>query len=121
MPISYEAGGGGDRAVFEGHCAPEEADALLDWLRRTPDPAADLARCDALHTALAQLLLAARVRLVAPPPDELVAACLGAWLPLAAAEASPEGTADAVAPGKPRRARRGRPGASTRGRSKVPT
>jgi hypothetical protein len=73
MPISYAD----DCAVFAGHCAPEEAEALLDWLRRTPDPGADLGACSGLHTALAQLLLAARARLVAPPADPLLAGCLG--------------------------------------------
>ena len=62
---------------FEGSCAPEEADALLEWLRCTPAPAADLSACDDLHTALAQLLLAARVRLRAPPLDAVLASCLG--------------------------------------------
>jgi hypothetical protein len=63
---------------FEGSCAPEEAETLLEWLRRTPAPAADLSACSDLHMALAQLLLAARVRLCAPPPDAVLAACLGA-------------------------------------------
>jgi hypothetical protein len=63
---------------FDGRCTPEEAEALLEWLRRTPSPAADLSACDDLHMALAQLLLAARVHLCAPPPDSVLAACLGA-------------------------------------------
>lgn len=76
MPILYPAEGGEACAAFEGRCAPEEADALLEWLRRTPAPAADLHSCDDLHTALVQLLLAARVRLVTPPRDPFLAACL---------------------------------------------
>jgi hypothetical protein len=65
------------RAVFAGRCVVEDADALLEWLRRTPEPEADLAGCTDLHTALAQLLLAARARIVAPPADRMLASCLG--------------------------------------------
>jgi hypothetical protein len=72
MPIQYRE----NEAVFEGRCEPEEADALLEWLRRTPEPAADLGTCLDLHTALAQLLLAACVRIAAAPPDRFLAACL---------------------------------------------
>ena len=74
MPIQYYD----DQAVFEGRCEPEEADGLLGWLRRTPHPQADLGACVDLHTALAQLLLVAAVRVAAPPPDSFLAACLGA-------------------------------------------
>lgn len=73
MPIRYADSG---PALFSGRCAPEEADALLQWLRETPDPSADLAACDDLHTALLQLLLAARVRIAAPPPDPWLAGVL---------------------------------------------
>lgn len=75
MPIRFD-GNASLPAVFEGPCVVEEADALLEWLRRTPRPSADLGACTELHTALAQLLLAARVRLVVPPVDRLLADCL---------------------------------------------
>jgi len=77
MPIRYSD----PVAILEGQCAPEEADALLEWLRRTPEPAADLRACEAPHTALVQLLLAARVRLAAAPADPILAACLAAHFP----------------------------------------
>jgi hypothetical protein len=76
MPVTLKEG----LAVFEGACAVEEAEPLLHWLRDTPDAAVDLAGCDALHAALAQLLLAARPRLAAPPPDPVLAAALAAPL-----------------------------------------
>lgn len=79
MPIHYTDNGPAT-AIFEGSCAPEEADALLEWLRRTPAPAADLRAVGEPHTALVQLLLAARVRVAAPPADPILAACLGAHL-----------------------------------------
>jgi hypothetical protein len=75
MPITYPDAVDGP-AVFAQRCEAEEADALLDWLRRTPEPQADLGACTDLHTALAQLLLAAAARIAVPPPDGLLAACL---------------------------------------------
>jgi hypothetical protein len=75
MPIVF-ASGPSPRAVFSGACVPDEADALLEWLRATPDAAADLGTCESLHTALAQLLMAARVGLAPPPPDAVLANCL---------------------------------------------
>lgn len=74
MPIRYETEA---RAVFTGICTPEEADGFLEWLRATPAPAIDLAACTLLHTALAQLIMAARPRVLAPLPDVLMATCLG--------------------------------------------
>jgi hypothetical protein len=73
MPITYR----GNCAIFEGGCAHEEADALLEWLRNTSDPAADLGACESMHKALLQLLLTARVRVVAPPADGVLASSLG--------------------------------------------
>jgi hypothetical protein len=77
MPIQFPEDGGAC-AVFTARCVPEEGDALLDWLRRTPDAEADLSSCTDLHTALAQLLFAGRVRLAAPPNDVVLAGCLHA-------------------------------------------
>jgi hypothetical protein len=83
MPIQYRD----TMAVFEGRCDPEEADGLLDWLRCTAEPTADLGACQDLHTALAQLLLAARVRLTSPPTDNLLADCLAVPFPAHVADA----------------------------------
>lgn len=77
MPVALKD----DVAVFEGACLVEEAEPLLAWLRETPDAAVDLAGCTGLHAALAQVLLAARPRLVAPPADPILAGALAA-LPL---------------------------------------
>lgn len=63
-------------ARFVGACTVEEAEALLDWLRATPDAAVDLSGCTAAHSALLQLVLATAPRLAAPPPDPLLAAAL---------------------------------------------
>jgi len=85
-------------AVFTGACTPEEADGLLDWLRATPAPRADLSGCMTLHTALLQLLLAGGVAIAAPPADPLLMQCLAQSLPAVAAEPAPQ-------PARKRRAR----------------
>ncbi len=99
MPIQYPEEGG-SRAVFAGLCVTEEGDALLDWLRRTSDAEADLTDCTDLHTALVQLLMAARVRLVAPPADRLLAAFLGAAMPPPALRETPKPRRIARKPGR---------------------
>jgi hypothetical protein len=76
MPIQYFAGEA-PHAAFTASCAAEEADALLEWMRGTTAPVVDLSACVALHTALAQLILATRPRVVASPSDPLLAGCLG--------------------------------------------
>jgi len=96
MPIRFHANASLP-AIFEGPCVVEEADALLEWLRRTPTPAADLGACTELHTALAQLLMAARVKLVVPPVDRLLADCLGLDEPMAVMPT------EVTLPSKPRR------------------
>jgi hypothetical protein len=114
MPIAFL----NDRAVFGGRCAPEEADTLLDWLRRTPGGAVDLGGCPDLHTALAQVLLAARPRMLVAPPDPLLAACLGAGS--APGDAPPAAEAAPAAPvPPPARRGRGRRGAKPDAPNKV--
>jgi hypothetical protein len=113
MPITYVTEAAGEAAaaacaVFEGVCAPEEADVLLEWLRAAPDGACDLTACGDLHTSLLQLLLAGRVRLAAAPADKVLASCL-AGLPSAGPAAPGRGRepADpAAAPQPQARARR---------------
>lgn len=72
MPVTLKDG----LAVLEGACTVEEAEPLLQWLRETPDGQLDLGGCTALHAALAQLLVAARPHMVAPPPDPVLAVAL---------------------------------------------
>lgn len=69
MPIRY------DRTVahFEGACLPEEALELIEWLRGQKAPKVDLRACAHLHTALLQVLLAVRPKMVAPPDDPFLA------------------------------------------------
>ena len=69
-----------DTARLDGACTVEEAEPLAAFLRDTPGAAVDLSACVALHAALAQVLLAARPRIAAPPPDPILAAALAAAL-----------------------------------------
>ncbi|GAA4656996.1 hypothetical protein [Kineococcus glutinatus] len=66
-------------AVLTGALVVEDAEPLATWLRATGEARVDLADCEHLHTAVLQALLAARVKVGAPPAD----AFLRAWvLPL---------------------------------------
>ena len=65
-----------DVAIFVGVCDVEEAEPLLEWLRLTEAPKVDLARCDHVHTAILQTLLAVRPSVAAASPDALLAKLL---------------------------------------------
>jgi hypothetical protein len=75
MPIRY-VDGDEPCAFLDGRVIAEDAEAFLEWLRRTYDPAVDLRSCTDPHTALMQLLLGARVRIVQLPSDPMLAGCL---------------------------------------------
>jgi hypothetical protein len=72
MPLMMD----GAQARLSGQIAIEEAEALADWLRTTPDAALDLSECQGLHSAVLQVILAGTPRLIAPPPDPFLAALL---------------------------------------------
>ncbi|CAO3362549.1 hypothetical protein VH569_32190 [Azospirillum sp. 11R-A] len=69
MPIRYDA----DLARFEAACTVEDALPLAEWLEATAAPRVDLSACTDLHTALLQLLLAARPTMTAGPEDAFLA------------------------------------------------
>jgi hypothetical protein len=52
MPIDFKR----NLAVFRDLASVEEAESLLDWLRRKPGAKVDLALCSHLHTASLQVL-----------------------------------------------------------------
>jgi len=62
--------------VLEGTCPSEEAEMLLQRLLATPEAVVDLRRCESLHAAVIQVLLAAKPSLQLPPTDT----ALGTWL-----------------------------------------
>jgi hypothetical protein len=65
-------------AVLEGVVSVEDAEALMQWLRAQPSPAVHLGKCEHLHAAVLQVLLALRPRIVAAPVDPWLLAALGA-------------------------------------------
>jgi len=72
MPIQFK----GRSAVFRDGVGVDEAEGLLEWLQKRPTARIDLAACSHLHPANLQVLMAARVTVLAWPetPD------LRAWL-----------------------------------------
>lgn len=67
-------------AYLRGVCAVEEAETLLAWLNDTPGARINMKECEHLHTAVLQVLLAAKPPLSAPPQNEFLARWLGASL-----------------------------------------
>ncbi len=63
-------------AALEGVVTVEDAEGLLQWLRAQARPAVHLGRCEHLHAATLQVLLALKPKLLAPPADPWLAAAL---------------------------------------------
>jgi hypothetical protein len=72
MPFRIE----GPRVILEGHCSVEEAPDLFQALLSVEQPVFALERAETLHTAVAQVLIAARGRLETRPTEPTLAACL---------------------------------------------
>lgn len=64
-------------AVLTGICDVAEAETLLAWLQTHPQGPVDLSRCEHAHTAVVQVLIAARPTLVGATAGGTDAA---AWL-----------------------------------------
>ena len=64
--------------ALTGNCGVEEAEPLLQMLVETPDAALDWRLCTHLHTAVIQVVLAAKPRLTGPCGDAWVEAWLAA-------------------------------------------
>jgi hypothetical protein len=73
MPIRYLK----KHAALEGVVGVDDAEALAQWLLQQPAPAVNLGKCEHLHGAVLQVLLALRPRITAPPADARLAAVLG--------------------------------------------
>ncbi len=76
-------------AALEGHLGAEDAEGLLAWLRAQATPQVHLGRCESLHTALLQTLLALAPRIKAPPADPWLCQVLGLSAPTVPATGSP--------------------------------
>lgn len=55
--------------LLEGACLGEDAEPLLQELAAAPTAAVDLRRCDFAHTAVIQVLMAFKPKLLGPPGD----------------------------------------------------
>ena len=64
-------------AVLEGVVAVEDAETLLQWLLGREEATVALERCEHLHAAALQVLLAVRPRMVGVPADPGLARALG--------------------------------------------
>lgn len=73
-------------ATLEGHISVEDAEALQNWLKVQAKPAVQLDKCEQVHAAVLQVLLALRPALQGRPADPWLAQVLG--LPPAGANAA---------------------------------
>jgi hypothetical protein len=55
--------------VLVGSCPSEDAEVLLQELIAAPAAAVDLRRCDFAHTAVIQVLMALKPKVLGPPGD----------------------------------------------------
>lgn len=66
-----------NHAALSGSVSADDAEALAQWLRQHSLPAVHLGRCEHVHSAVLQVLLALRPKLRAAPADPRLAAVLG--------------------------------------------
>jgi hypothetical protein len=60
-------------AALVGHCPSEDAEALLRHLSAHPAAGIDWRGCEGAHTAVVQVLIAARARPIGPPANRFLA------------------------------------------------
>ena len=72
MPIRYLK----KYAALEGHVSVDDAETLSQWLRNQNAPAVHMAKCQQVHAAVLQVLLALNPRVSAVPPDPWLAAAV---------------------------------------------
>ena len=63
-------------AALEGIVGVDDAETLTQWLLQQAVPAVHLGKCEHLHGAVLQVLLALQPKLIAPPLDALLASVL---------------------------------------------
>lgn len=59
----------GERVHLVGSCAVEEAESLASLLLADPALRIDVSRCETMHAAVAQVLLAFKPPISGAPPD----------------------------------------------------
>jgi hypothetical protein len=72
MPIRYLK----KHAALEGHVGVDDAETLAQWLRDHNAPAVHLGKCEQVHAAVLQVLLALQPRISAPPAEHWLAGAL---------------------------------------------
>ena len=70
--MSVRRGDDGATIVLDGRCLVEEAEPLLQFLQASPAARLDWRQCTHLHTAVLQVILAARPQLIGPCGDAWV-------------------------------------------------
>ena len=63
-------------AAREGLVSVEDAEVLANWLREQARPTVHLGKCEEIHAAVLQVLLALRPRIAALPSDPWLRAAL---------------------------------------------
>ena len=77
MTVRTSAGGSGDIGIeLVGACPGADAEPLLQLLLSHPGATVDWRGCRSAHTAVVQVLMAVRPRLLGPAAD----ACLNDWV-----------------------------------------
>lgn len=77
MPISLDSSAASPVIRVSGITPPDEGDELLAMLRENPGVPVDLSGLEHLHTALLQMLLAAKIQVSAWPEDDFWKLCFG--------------------------------------------
>ncbi len=65
-------------AALEGNISVDDAESLAQWLQQQARPAVHLGKCEHVHGAVLQVLLALRPEVTAPPADPFLARALRA-------------------------------------------
>jgi hypothetical protein len=63
-------------ASLQGQVGAEDAEILLEWLKSRPGSAVNVGRCQQMHAAVLQVLLALRPRITGRPEDPWLQAVL---------------------------------------------
>ena len=63
-------------ASLQGMVSAEDAEILLEWLKSRPGSTVNVTRCQRMHAAVLQVLLALRPRITGRPADPWLQAAL---------------------------------------------
>ena len=63
-------------AALEGHVGVDDAEALAQWLLQQREPVVHLGKCEGVHGAVLQVLLALRPKVKAMPADPFLVSVL---------------------------------------------